>query len=67
MRKDNFVFGRDVASRSQAIIAELETKKKQNPSLRALFDYINNVVAAGDLQDRVELERGNLETVNKIS
>jgi len=62
MRKDNFVFGRDVASRSQAIIAELETKKKQNPSLRALFDYINNVVAAGDLQDRVELERGNLET-----
>jgi chromosome segregation ATPase len=65
LRKDDFVFGKAVVDRRAEILADLEPKGKENPSLRHLLDYIASIVDIGASHDLVEADRVQLEEQQK--
>lgn len=65
LRKDDFVLGKALIDRRAELQAELEPKGKENASLRALFDYIANIVEVGASHDQVEADKVQLEEQQK--
>lgn len=60
MKKEDFTFADSVYQRKDDILADLETKKKQNQSLRNLLEYIANIVQVGKVIDEIEADKAIL-------
>lgn len=66
-QKDDIAFGQTVVARQNETIAELETKKKENASLRNLLAYISNIVQVATIQDQVIAYNQQLVEVNNFT
>ena len=64
LKKEDFLFGKTVFSLKEEILADLEPKGKENPSLRNLFTYIGYVVEIGSYYDQIESESNLMREVN---
>ena len=63
LKKEDFLFGKTVFSLKEEILADLEPKGKENPSLRNLFTYIGYVVEIGSYYDQIESESNLMREV----
>jgi len=64
LRKDTLIYCKQVVDKREPYLADLETPKKQNPSLRALLDYMSLVVQVGELYDQIEADKAHVDEVN---
>jgi len=65
LRKEDFVYGKDIFDRREEILFQLEHKGKPNPSLRYLFTYIGYVVEIGSYYDQIASENELLNEFQK--
>jgi len=65
LRKDTLIYAKTVVDKREEFLADLEPKK-QNPSLRALLDYIELVVQVGELGDQIEADKVHVDEQTKV-
>jgi septal ring factor EnvC (AmiA/AmiB activator) len=66
LRKDTLIYCKTVVDKREPYLADLETPKKQNPSLRALLDYMSLVVQVGELYDQIEADKAHVDEQTKL-